>query len=760
MTHEEQDIVKHLEQPGRLPKGIYEQIPGEVLSYGLVDLNEQLELVQRWLVLTNEKVYLFDESRRLWDCHRSRIKSSQLIEGTSSQKLRLELDQEDVHEFRFSLRQSRNIAVVQFLIEDDVSAVDIDPDKIYQSKLLESVSGVSAKGRASASAVFWRLAGYLKPYKRSLYLGFGAVVLKTIVSLVPAFATGYIVDRVIKPFEMGALTKEQAFELFWLGLTVYAVSLVLREGFMWVRLNRMSILGEYVARDLRNQAYEHLHRLSMGYFAKRQTGSLISRVGADTDRIWDFVAFGIVEVTTSVMLLIGLSAVLLFLDWRLGLVVSVPVPIYLWLIYRHGENMHRLFSKAWKRWSDLTDCLSGTIPGIQVVKAFNKSEAEVERFKERNRAVVGEFNRIHSEWTSFWPRLMLLLHAMVVAVWVLGVPRILQAQDLTLGTFVSFVLYLTMFAQPIETIGQMARMVNRATSSAHRVFEILDTEPGIVDSQGAKQMDGLKGAVEFDQVSFSYDGVRKVVKNVSFKIQPGEMIGLVGTSGSGKTTVTQLLTKFYLPQSGQIRIDGYPLQDFQLDSFRRHVGMVLQEAYLFHGSLLDNIRYGNESATLSEVIAAARAANAHEFIAKLPLAYDTIVGERGHNLSGGERQRISIARAILRDPKLLILDEATSAVDTETERKIQQALDRLVQGRTVIAIAHRLSTLANADRLLVMKDGRLIEEGHHEDLMKDPNGQYRKLIEMQMELSGAEKIVEKQSPATASSGELLIEELV
>jgi ATP-binding cassette subfamily B protein len=358
-------------------------------------------------------------------------------------------------------------------------------------------------------------------------------------------------------------------------------------------------------------------------------------------------------------------------------------------------------------------------------------------------ACFNEFERIHQAWTGFWPLLMVGVQLIVLLVWVLGLPRVLEpagVASLSAGTFISFVLYMTMFMQPIEVIGQMARMVNRATSSAYRVFEVLDTEPQIREEGERVRLERLEGRVRFENVFFSYDGVRSILKNLSFEVEPGEMIGIVGPSGSGKSTIINLLARFYDASEGRVLIDGVDIKDLELGSYRRQVGMVLQDPYLFHGSILDNIRYARPDATLEEVVAAAQAANAHKFISSLTHGYDTIVGERGHTLSGGERQRVSIARAVLLNPRILILDEATSAVDTETERQIQDALDRLVKGRTVFAIAHRLSTLTRADRLLVIKNGRLIEEGRHVELLAKPGGVFAGLSKMQQELHASQVI--------------------
>jgi ATP-binding cassette subfamily B protein len=294
-----------------------------------------------------------------------------------------------------------------------------------------------------------------------------------------------------------------------------------------------------------------------------------------------------------------------------------------------------------------------------------------------------------------------------------------------------------MFMWPIEVIGQMARIVNRATTSAHRVFEILDTRPDVVDDVNPAAVSELVGNVTFENVSFSYDEVRPTLKGISFEVRAGEMIGLVGPSGGGKSTLVNLITRFYDVSSGRILIDGTDLRRFDSGQYRQHVGMVLQDPYLFHGSVLENIRYGVPDASPAQVVAAAKVANAHDFVCKLPHGYDTLVGERGHTLSGGERQRISIARAVLSNPRILILDEATSAVDTETEQKIQEAMDRLAQGRTVFAIAHRLSTLRRASRLFVIENGKLTERGTHAELIENERGTYRRLYRLQQQLHDA-----------------------
>lgn len=757
-------IARYTQQEAELPESLSRRIEnqsGETLvGYAFVDLNERFQLAASWVVLTSTYVFVAKEAigqkSQLSENQQpfeniqvfDKIDVHKVIEKSSLSCNRLIVENPDgevLFTLVYSHRQSRSVAIIKFLLEQTVwSGVHSSATEVYQKSLLKPVKEAQSSVTGSRRDVVWRLLGFLKPYRKNVYIGLTAAILMTLVSLIPAYLTGYMIDHVVKPYQSGSITLEQAQQIVFYVLVGMVVTYVLRELFAWIRLRTMAIMGEYVARDLRNQVYKHLHTLSLGFFSSKQTGSLISRVGSDTDRIWDFVAFGVVEVSTSVIMLVGLSIVLIGLDVPLGLLVTLPVPLFLWAIYRHGQRMQKLFLRAWRKWSDLTDCLSDAIPGIRVVKAFHQEEYEKERFVQRNQKVSNEFTRIHKAWTGFWPFLMMSIKLVIIGVWVFGLPRVLDnitayrlgttPIGLTPGAFVSFILYLGMFVHPIEIIGQMARMINRATSSAHRVFEVLDTEPQIVEVEEPKQLESVRGEISFQNVTFSYDGVRKVIKDLSFHVQPGQMVGLVGSSGSGKTTIINLISRFYDVSSGRIMIDGEKLKNLDLGFYRKNLGIVLQDPYLFHGTVLENIRYACPEASLDEVIQAAKAANAHDFICQLSHGYDTIVGERGQALSGGERQRVSIARAILRNPRILILDEATSAVDSETERKIQEALDRLVRGRTTIAIAHRLSTLRQADRLLVIDKGVLVEEGTHTELMAHADGKYKKMVDMQQHL--------------------------
>jgi ATP-binding cassette subfamily B protein len=744
-------IARYTDQPTRMPLELRREIEmrwdgAPVQLYALADLDQvrQFGGGATWVALgpthlaTARRVETGWHIETVW---RSQVRAVREASGLSATSLTILGRPGDpaLLVARYTHRQRRAFENLRYVLEEALAGRSVpveDPDRTYVETVARPVRDAQALVAGRDVAVIRRLLGYLKPYRRQLGLGMGAAAVITLVSLVPPYLTGYLIDRVIRPQQDGVLPAGRAALIAWLSVAAIALVYLVRQGAALVRLRLMAILGEWVARDLRTELYQHLQRLSLSFFSRKRTGSLITRVSADTDRLWEFLAFGVVDVSLSLVMLLGLGGVLLSLDWRLGLVMTLPVPVFCWGIFRHGESMNRLFLRAWRKWSRVTDILSDTIPGVRVVKAFNQEAREIGRFDERNDAVTSEFNRIHRTWTTFWPLLMLAVHGTTVVVWGLAVPRLLgHGVALSTGTFVSFLLYTTMFIAPIEIIGQMARTMNRATSSAHRVFEVLDTEPEVCEPVHPVRLDPVEGRVTFEHVMFGYDGVRQVLKGISFEVAAGELIGLVGPSGGGKTTIVNLIARFYDVTGGTIRIDGVDLRRLDTGHYRRQIGMVLQDPYLFHGTVLENIRYGLPRASPQQVIAAARAANAHEFVCQLQHGYDTVVGERGHTLSGGERQRISIARAILHDPRILILDEATSSVDTETEREIQEALERLIAGRTVFAIAHRLSTLRKASRLFVIEDGRLVEAGTHRELVLQANGRYRRLHEMQLQLA-------------------------
>ncbi|MFP4282089.1 MAG: ABC transporter ATP-binding protein [Verrucomicrobiota bacterium] len=741
-------LRRYAAQAEKLPAAVRDRLEAQwggedIQLYALLDLDAGMRLTESWVALGPSRLAIIRPDGSIHSIDRAEITALEERPSLSGNTLILvgRPDEPALATLRYSHRQQNAIGAIAFVLKQALAGHQLSThepaDDFYASATAKSLREAQGSVVTHKLSVVFRLLGFIRPYWKMFGLGVLGAIGLTALMLVPPLLTERIIDGAVLPAQEGEITPETAMRLGWMLIAVLAGVFVLREVFLFIRLRTLSVIGEYVARDLRRTLYDHLHTLSVSFFSRHQTGSIISRVGSDTDRIWDFIAFGLAEMIFGVILLLGISVTLVAKDWQLGLLLVLPVPLLFGLLYWMGRKLHRIFLRIWNKWSRMTATVGDAIPGIRVVQAFNQSGHERERFHARNDAVLEESIAIHRIWTTHWPLIYFGVNLMVIAVWVVGLPRMLQLEGyraMEPGEFVAFLMLVGYFIMPLEMFGFLTRMFNRSVSSAQRVFEVLDTEPEVREEAEAIRLEPLQGHITFEEVTFGYDPVRQILKGVSFEIRPGEMIGLVGPSGAGKTTVINLIARFYDVHSGRIQVDGHDLRELELGSYRAQVGMVLQDPYLFHGSILDNIRYGKPDASEEQVLAAAQAANAHDFICKLTHSYDTLVGERGHTLSGGERQRISIARAVLHNPRVLILDEATSSVDTETEKKIQEAIDRLIAGRTVIAIAHRLSTLSRADRLIVMKDGRLAEVGTHAELLANPDGVYYNLHTIQKEL--------------------------
>jgi len=486
----------------------------------------------------------------------------------------------------------------------------------------------------------------------------------------------------------------------------------------------MAWVSEWVAADLRNKIYGHMQTLSVEFFGGKRTGDLISRVSSDTDRLTYFLTVYALDFCTDVLMISMVAILMTYIDWRLAAATLLPLPIIVYLVFRVRGRLRSGFALSSRAWGQMTSVLADTIPGIRVVQAFAQERREIERFRAANDRVFQSNCRVNSLWSLFQPTIDWLTETGLLVVWIFGAWLIFR-RDITVGTLTPFIMYITRFYGRLNSMSRIVSAVQRAGASALRIFAILDRVPSVAEPVRPVHPGRLKGAVEFRNVGFHY-GARPVIKGLNLSVRPGEMIGLVGPSGAGKTTIVNLVCRFYDVSEGAILADGTDIRSFPIAEYRHNIGIVLQEPFLFYGTVAENIAYGRPDATRSEIIEAARAARAHEFILRLPDGYDSLVGERGQFLSGGERQRISIARAILIDPSILILDEATSSVDTETEREIQLALENLVRGRTTIAIAHRLSTLRRADRLVVVERGAITEVGPHDELLRR-GGAYARL---------------------------------
>ncbi|HEX2670434.1 MAG TPA: DUF1854 domain-containing protein, partial [Polyangiaceae bacterium] len=503
----------------------------------------------------------------------------------------------------------------------------------------------------------------------------------------------------------------------------------------WAQGAVLAWVSELISADLRNRAFSHLQRLSLQYFGGKRTGDLISRISSETDRICSFLSDTLIDFITDVLMVVGTSIVLFILDPLLAAAALASFPPIAWFMMRVRGALTQGFLRGNRAWALMTNILSDTIPGIRVVKAFSQERREIERFAQANQAIVANNNKVNTLWTSFWPLVALFNQLGLLVVWAVGAWQILHHQ-ITVGVLTAFIAYISRFYTRVESMSRVLTVTQRAAAAAQRLFDILDRAPSVIDAKDPVPLAQVEGEIRFEQVSFRY-GSRLVLNDVSFSVKPGQMVGIVGHTGSGKSTVSNLICRFYDASSGAVRVDGIDIRRIGLEDYRRHIGIVLQDPFLFFGTIGENVAYGAPGAGPARVIHAARAARAHEFVLKLPEAYDSLVGERGQSLSGGERQRIAIARAILVDPKILILDEATSAVDVQTEREIQRALDNVVQGRTTIAIAHRLSTLRKADLLIVLKNGRVAEMGSAAELLAK-DGEYAQLWRAQSTTQSAE----------------------
>ena len=697
------------------------------------DLIDDRSFGEQWLVVTDERLFVIpsDGTDGVVTVPLKVIIETRIEEFVGAGRLEVEHGKDEPTYLYYSNSLSPKFAEVAEGINQLTKGEPLTlPTEIERSRCETCGRMLPEKdGICPACVKKWdtlkRIVSYLYPYRFKVAVLMTFALANPLLNLIPPLIYRYVIDDILTP-RAGA----RLLILPGLGLLAIMLSTFLCE--IISGLLRADVSSQ-TSRDIRSQLYQHVQYMPIRFYDKRQLGNLISRFTNDADRLEMLLLFGIPFMLSNTVLFIGTLGLLVYLNWQLTIYALLPLPLLVLGGLLIWGRMRRIWVRWHAKWSRLSSHLNESISGIRVVKAFAQEEREARRFNSRNEelwsvSVTGERN-----WFIFFAGMNFLISCGMFFIWYFGGLKILQG-ELTLGLLMAFIRYLWQLYRPMQFFSEINNFLTRAFAGAERIFEILDTRSESSDDPEAIAIPKVEGQVAFKDVTFGYDPGKPVLHNVNVDVQPGEMIGLVGKSGVGKSTMISLICRFYDVNRGRLEIDGADIRKIRLEDLRRHIGIVHQEVFLFDGTIAENIGYGRPGATLDEIVSAAIAAEAHEFIAAKPDGYDTKVGERGGQLSGGEKQRIAIARAILHDPKILILDEATSSLDSATEKKIQTAIARLVKGRTTFAIAHRLSTLRNADRLVVLEDGKVAEVGTHEALM-ERKGIFYHLVNTQQQTS-------------------------
>lgn len=735
------------------------------------DINLMGVYAAQWLIVTRDNILVIEEESPFNIVHKISIARAQEFRSLGvlgSGILQARIDGVWVDVVRYSNRLKYSFTRVVKRLEQLRAGETItlgsedenDPRRCKSCSLMLEFPGAACPLCAKQSAAFKRILQLLKPYWSAAAVMMSLLLCGLALDMVGPQLTRYLVDYVLKIDGQMIIPSIHLFDrigdrkllLLAIVLTLAGVQ-ILRALINLFNGRLSSRVGTSLTFDIRGRLVDHLQKLSLSYYDNQQTGSLVGRVAYDTEAVQGFVAQLTGGFLMQILMVIFSGIAMFSMEPQLAIWTLLPAPfVFLgtWWFYNFILPHYRRF---WERSSKQAGTLSGILTGIRVVKAFAQEEGELERYSKSSAQLRDARRLVDVNAATFYPVMGIVFQVGGWLVWYIGGGRVLE-RDLSLGTLMAFFGYLGMFYTPLSQLTQLTNWITQITTQLHRIFEVLDTPITVPEPVTPTSVPQIKGEIEFQSVTFGYSRQSPVIKGISFKIKAGQAIGVVGRSGSGKTTIINLISRFYDVDDGKVMLDGVDVREIGKTDLRRQVGVVLQEPFLFRGTLWKNLVYGNRQASTEQVIAAAKAGNAHDFIVRQAYAYDTWVGERGAGLSGGERQRLSIARAVLCDPGILILDEATSSVDSESEVAIQQALAELVKGRTTIAIAHRLSTLRNCDTIMVIDDGRIAEQGSHDELMT-LNGKYAKLVRLQGASASHETVDVLEAREKATEIELL-----
>jgi ABC-type multidrug transport system fused ATPase/permease subunit len=568
--------------------------------------------------------------------------------------------------------------------------------------------------------LFKRMVGYILDQKKESTTLVLAIIVSTLVNLMPPYLATLTIDRYIMGSDPAGLTK-----ISIIMLVVYAMIFVGQ----YVQQFLISWLGAQLDRNMRQDIFKHFQRLSLTFYAKRETGSLVSRATNDIDKITELITSGVANVVADILTLVGIIAIMMYMNWWLSLITFSVIPMMLIFLYIWGRRVRKVYRETRKTIASVSAKMEESVSGMKEIQSFSREGKTKEEFREVNQSNMEANVQAGQVMSAFWPAVSVFTAiGNFLVLWYGG--NAVMGGTLSVGVLFGFMSYLGRFFMPIQDLSGFWNSVQSALAAAERVFEIMDTPSGIMDNEDAMDLPPIEGRITYENLSFRYEDDTPVLTDIDLEIKPNTTIALVGPTGVGKTTMINLLYRFYDPNKGSLKVDGYDIRGIKLSTLRKQMAVVLQDNFLFSGSIMDNIRYGNLEATDEEIIEVAETVGAHEFIMKLPEGYETDVRERGGRLSVGQRQLISLSRALLADPRILIMDEATSSIDAYTEQIIQKALKKVLRNRTSIIIAHRLSTVRNSDMIVVLHEGRIAEKGTHDELI-ELDGRYKHLYEMQ-----------------------------